>query len=222
MKPFFWIHIKKAAGTSMRKALGEAYPQVDRTNPQPFISLPREYWNDNLNNFRVPLGEYDYRRALFAKTFLFSDTEWNGFFKFAIIRNPYERIVSAFEYLLVRDYRLFPLRVVPKKIAFSRFVQLVPGILASKSPRHTATHLVPMMSDLSDEKGYNQMDFCARLENMEEDIRVISSEIGRELSFPALNRGRRPLQYRAYYTTRSKRLVEEIYKYDLEEFSYGF
>ena len=51
---FFYLHIKKAAGQSMRNFLEDVYIQTDRFDPKPFIALPKNQWNDNLNNFRIP------------------------------------------------------------------------------------------------------------------------------------------------------------------------
>ena len=71
-KFFFWLHVKKSGGTSIRTILQPHYTLVDRAKkPVNFIqSKPSEY-NDILNNYRVVLGEYQFKRTLFAKKFLF-------------------------------------------------------------------------------------------------------------------------------------------------------
>ncbi len=96
---FFWLHIKKCAGSSVRQALGDKYCEVEKWRRLPFVCYEKKYWNAVLNNFRVPLGEYDFKRALFAKKFLYSEHEFNRMFKFTIIRNPYDRAVSMWRYM---------------------------------------------------------------------------------------------------------------------------
>jgi len=219
---FFWLHIKKAGGTSMRQALGEAYPQVDRKHPQPFISLPKEYWNDNLNNYRVPLGKYDFRRALFAKRFLYTPKEWDNMFKFCIVRNPFARVVSAYEYLIVRERRLYPLRLLPKQIGFLRFLRMLSPTLVRKVPRHRATHIAPIYPDISDESGNNLMDYCIRIEQIAEDLCVVSDATGLNLKIPQLNSGRKSREYRHYYTDKARKIVTSIYYDDLDRFNYTF
>lgn len=205
----------------MRAALGDNYAQVDRKTPQPFISLDPKYWNDNLNNYRVRLGPWDYQRALFAKLYLYPH-EWERMFKFAVIRNPYERAVSAFEYLRVRERSSFPLRFLPKKPAFLAFLKRIPSVIDRKAPRHFATHVAPMVPDVSDESGL-LLNFFGRLENIDQDVGYIGREIGIDLTFPQQNRTMsRALSYRSHYTHQSRQLVEEIYGDDLEIFSYDF
>ena len=67
MNSFFQLHIKKAAGQSMRKSLQGYYSQVNRFKPMPFVAQGKNYWNDILNNFRIPLDDFDYKRMLQEK-----------------------------------------------------------------------------------------------------------------------------------------------------------
>lgn len=93
--PFFWVHIRKAGGTSIKKALKEVYVTSPRPCPQPFVSILKEQWNDDLNNDRLPLRTYDFKRTLFAKRYLYPPSDWDMMFKFVVVRNPYDRAVSA-------------------------------------------------------------------------------------------------------------------------------
>ena len=96
---FFWLHIKKSAGISTRELLKPFYNEVDRLRkPKTFIQAdPREY-NDIINNFRVVLGDYQFKRTLFAKEFLYKD-KWSSICSFAFSREPIDRCVSMFYYL---------------------------------------------------------------------------------------------------------------------------
>jgi hypothetical protein len=93
MKDYLWIHIKKCAGTSIKKMLGNYYHQVEELG-LPFIAYEKKYWNDVLNDYRVCLGPYNFKRMLFAKKFLYEEEEFDKKFKFAVVRNPYDRCVS--------------------------------------------------------------------------------------------------------------------------------
>src|SRR5436190_13038218 len=97
---FFWLHIKKAGGTSIRSMLHPYYVEVaDRARRPPcFIQAPSAEHNDILNNYRTLLGPYQFRRALFAKTFLHPG-HWDRILSFAFAREPMSRAISMFYYL---------------------------------------------------------------------------------------------------------------------------
>lgn len=63
-----------------------------------FIQAQPEQYNAILNNFRIPLGEYQFRRSLFAKTYLYPQV-WDSIVRFAFVREPISRCISAFLYL---------------------------------------------------------------------------------------------------------------------------
>jgi hypothetical protein len=115
LNDFFYLHIKKAGGQSIRAALSGYYVETNRYNTTPFVALPKKEWNDNLNNYRIPLGDYDYKRMLFAKNFLYSKKDFNNMFKFTIVRDPFERAVSSFLYLSKNIHRYKLLTKINKK-----------------------------------------------------------------------------------------------------------
>lgn len=211
MNNYFWLHIKKCGGTSVRESL-KNYKQIDRSKPQQFISIDKSLWNDNLNNYRVDLGEYDYKRALFAKKHLYKD-EWMSLFKFTIIRNPYIRIVSAYNYLIKRDYKLYYLNHLPKKIGFLLFLKSLNTILQKKKPRHTATHIVPYYWDLTDNSDNLLIDNIYILEDLMHDLPDSLIKIGME--YIAHKNKNNEYDFNEYYTYKSKRIVGHIYKKDI-------
>lgn len=224
VRPFFWLHIKKSAGQSIRTALGDAYQRTDRSNPTPFIALPRAEWNDNLNNFRIPLGEYDYRRMLFAKRFLFDDEEsFRNTFKFAVVRNPYDRALSCWRYLYSRHTRLW--RRTLTYFSFEYFLRSLPEIWAEKRNRHIATHTAPIWPDIIDQDGITVLlDDIAYLERLPEDFARIASAIGlNKTSLPHKNPGRRTSQnpVSRHYTRKTRALVERLYEDDFVNLYYN-
>ncbi len=105
-RQLFWLHIKKSAGITTRSLLQPYYIEVDRTKkPKTFIQATPEEYNDILNNFRVVLGEYQFKRCLFAKRYLYPET-WGDMFSFAFSREPTDRCVSMFYYLFANDLGL--------------------------------------------------------------------------------------------------------------------
>lgn len=224
---FFWLHIKKSGGQSFRKTFSPYYVETDRTqNYKPFIALPKEEWNDALNNYRIPLGEYDYRRMLFAQKFLYSEEEFNSMFKFVIVRNPYSRAVSCWKYLTGVGGPLGKL-AKPKKIlmkySFQRFLEELPNLWETKWDRHFATHTAPMWGDITGEQGELLVDKIYRLENVGEAIQDINQRLGLNIdSYKHINKYTSGKPYHKYYNKTTRRLVEEYYKDDVEQLGYKF
>lgn len=97
--PFFWLHIKKSAGTSLREMLQPYYYKSDLVKrPKCFLQSSPDEWNDILNNHLTLLGEYQFKRALFAREYLYK-AKWSDIYSFAICREPTERCISMFHYL---------------------------------------------------------------------------------------------------------------------------
>ncbi|NNC23541.1 sulfotransferase family 2 domain-containing protein [Salinisphaera sp. USBA-960] len=100
--PFFWLHIKKSAGSRIRTLLQPHYVEVDRAQkPITFIQANPEQYNDILNNYRVVLGDHQFKRCLFAKKYLYPHN-WDNIYSFAFSREPVDRCVSMFHYLYWR------------------------------------------------------------------------------------------------------------------------
>lgn len=205
--PFFWLHIKKSAGITTRKLLQPYYVEVDRTKRPPnFIQSAPEEWNDIVNNYRVVLGEYQFKRTLFAKQFLYPD-EWDRIVSFAFCRNPIDRCVSMFHYLywrngfvLRRELKNAVLRAsrafgASKKTgggkrfnfnasyAFSAFLDLVAQARVSESiyrpmSLHFTTHTAPMWDDITDHDGNIVLSRVYRLENLVTGINDVFEACG--------------------------------------------
>ncbi len=227
-KPFLWLHIKKAGGESFREAFDPYYIQTDRRkNYKTFIALPKEQWNDVLNNFKIPLGEYDYKRMLFAQKFLYSPQEFEKMFKFVIVRNPYDRAVSCWRYLTqkpisYREVLLNSPRIKAKR-SFLYFLQSIEKNRESKIDRHKATHTAPIWSDLTDEKGKVLVDEIYRLENIEKDIISICDHLQiKPINYSHINKSNRQKEYRQYYDQETKALVEKLFADDLHYLNYTF
>ncbi len=206
----------------MKQALQPYYVRTNHLDPMPFIAIPKEQWNDALNNFRLRLGPYDFKRMLFAKKFLYSEEEFARRFKFVVVRNPYDRLVSAWKYLMVGARARNPTGLW-MKLSFEKFLSELPGIWATKGLLDLATHTAPLWPDITDEQGKLLVDFIARLERIEEDFAHICGELGLPpTEFPRKNANRKDRDYRRYYNTRTRKLVEELFGEDIAQLEYTF
>lgn len=192
---FFWLHIRKAGGTSARDLLKPDYKEVDRKEkPKTFIQATPDEYNDIVNNFRVVLGEYQFKRALFAKKILYPDN-WDSIFSFAFSREPIDRCMSMFYYLYypksngTKILRKVKTLMREKKFyndsyAFDFFLNAVEeahyksNCIYDPLGLHFTTHTAPVFTDITDEKGEMLIKRIYRTENLEKGINEVYEMCG--------------------------------------------
>ena len=198
-KDFFWLHIKKSAGVTTRKLLQPYYKQVDKKNrPKTFIQANSDEYNDILNNFRVVLGDYQFKRSLFAKKFLYKD-KWTSIYSFAFSREPIDRCISMFYYLYYQKRGFFGSILnafnnikSQKKIGlsisydFDLFLDLIEAAHFNSDSNYKplgiafSTHTAPMFNDITDYEGNIILTSIYRLENLHMAIEEVFRLCGLE------------------------------------------
>lgn len=219
---FFWLHIKKCGGQTIRNSI-PIYKQTNRSKGLPFIALPADEWNDNLNNYRISLGLYDYKRMTFAKKYLFeTEDDFNKIYKFVVVRNPYDRAVSIWKYV-TKTYSISRPKSFIRKYRFEYFLESLPELWNCKYDRHAATHSAPYFSDITDENGNLLVDDIFRLEEIDTFFPVLCNKLNIPMSLRTVNQNsKRNGIYQSYYTLKTTDLVYNLYKDDIEIMKYKF
>ena len=188
---FVFHHVPKTAGSSITAALA---PFCNRWKGV----LPEEIHGWQVQFHRIwmhtQLGIIKSAGELLAE-----------YFSFAFVRNPYEVVVSAWDFEKIKDFDIY----VEQQI----FTGL--QICARRS----------QYDHLSDEEGNLLVNFIGRYENFAEDFYKIIEAIEVPLMLiPKRNirKERKTQDYRKYYTPLSREIVEKKYKKDLEFFGYEF
>ncbi len=199
---FIFVHIRKAAGTSLRQILER-------------VSLPKKnnLWYKMLSRNGFPV---DYHKFSFRKHSDLVEAErsmprekFEQYFKFAIVRNPWDRLVSEFEYIKTQPSHSRHKKL--QQLSFAAFVQY-----QSKRP---AAHQV---NALKLKNGQLGCDFVGKLETLQQSLTVVSGKTGLDFSsLPHINRVDRR-DYRTYYTDELAQQVEDLWQADVEAFKYTF
>jgi hypothetical protein len=150
-----------------------------------------------------------------------------AFFKFSFVRNPWDRMLSAFSYLhqengsTVYD-RDFSRKFLKPHADFNAFMLALED-LDYRAAVMKYIHFRPQARwiCLPGEKTH-AMDFLGRFETMEQDLAIVRERLGREAKPLAQVRPSKHLPYRDAYTDKTRRLIEEIYAEDIALLNYAF
>jgi len=161
--------------------------------------------------------QWDYRKHLFrthddilaARSRMPKET-FRRYFKFAFVRNPWERLVSEYQYILNQPGHGRHARV-SRLAGFPEFVRM-------QIPRHDAYQL----NMLSDRKGLLLVDFVGQLENLQTDWETVCHEIG----IPCQPLPHRNVtghsEYQDFYDHTTINLVAKHWAAEIEMFGYSF
>ncbi len=144
------------------------------------------------------------------------------YFKFAFVRNPYDRLVSIYSNRLTDLPR--------RRTSFRDFIlkRVVKGEQAGlQTLFHTRQEKVLEIQFRSqfefvfDENNRLLADFIGKVENLDADFKVICDRLGIDAMLTQTNRSKRD-DYRSYYDAETRKAVADIYHKDFEMFGYDF
>ena len=197
-----FVHIPRCAGSSIEDVIWPG----ERSEKQLWMGFVSRFRNRYQTGGLQHLLAKQIRREVGRQRF-------ESYFKFSVVRNPFDRLVSQFSYMRRRpDLRAFI--GMDRAAPFDEYLQLI------GQNRHVQWE--PQTSFLYDDEGALLVDFVARFEDIEQDMARVIERLGLDCdSLPNVNpipRG----PYQSYYTERSRRQVERMYREDLTQFQYAF
>ncbi|WP_295409246.1 sulfotransferase family 2 domain-containing protein [uncultured Thiocystis sp.] len=221
-----FIHIPKVAGTSIKATLEEDSEWRGK-DPLPF--QPDDY------KFSPPPPVSHLPASDYLKYGHVTQLEFESFYKFAFVRNPWDRIVSEYR------FRRYPARFDFKTYLFK------------KLPRPSWTdqycHIIPQYDFIHDQSGKLLVDFVGKYENLTIDFNYVKEKLGissrslqhqntsssspppkglpnlvRNIEYGlSVQRWRNTYKdYRQYYDQESREFVAALYSNDIRAFDYEF
>lgn len=194
-----FIHIPKNAGSSIEIALD---------------MFRHDYQRPHLDALFGRLGNRNMQHMtaieLSRRQDLLPEYKFRTYFKFAFVRNPWERVVS--------DYLSWSTNL--GRSPFDKFVENM-----YRSPHLQKTQY----QYVYDRSGNCLVDFIGRHENLEKDWEFVSRYIGCRKCLPRYNKASeaKPLKlgylhYSKYYDEVISEIVRKKFKKDIEFFNYTF
>ena len=201
-RQFLFVHVAKAAGTSITRALYEHChfpPRRLLTRGLAYSHVPAFH---RMKKFPLHFSARDIRREL-------PRSVWDDLYKFAFVRNPWDRLVSSYHFLLSKpNHRRH--KQVQELGSFSKFVRY-----------ELQRPWCSQFKCLSDRQGRLIMDYVGRFENLRQDFAIVCQQIGIQTRLPHLNMSVRD-DYRDYFDNATRQLVLKHLADDVEHFGYNF
>lgn len=211
---YIFFHVPKTAGTSIKQILRSSNFQIDTIgkwdgmNPSKLKNNPLIDWNLRQHSNIAEAKEY------FEKH---TDYNYDDYFKFAFIRNPWDRQVSKYEFYMQKVYYQKDVSKVNAELATS---------FKNLPAKQFLMNVIDKQSDFICEDNNIKVDFLGNFETLYDDMKQIISIIRPGLpdlswSLPHQNSTNRK-DYKEYYDEESKQKIQEVCKKDIELGNYTF
>lgn len=159
--------------------------------------------------------------SLSTYTKILHPKEFKTFFKFAFVRNPWDRLVSAYYYLksdkCTSNDRIWSNRNIGHIYSFEEFVLN----WLDKNRILTYYHLIPQYLFVTHNIGLIKVDFIGFFENIKNDYESIADMLNIKNKLDKYNSGNHT-DYKYYYNDKMIEKVYSLYKKDVELFEYDF
>jgi hypothetical protein len=221
-----YFHLPKTGGSYVKKILKEIY------NFQILLLNRRDWYNFSndpyvyINPWEITKkGIYRFYRNNNCENYPIDENIWDNYYKFCFIRNPYDKIVSCYEYFH-NDYKLFIYENFTKKESLLDFIKNYQSEI-----NHVYNHsFIPQYEHLIDDNMKINIDYIGKFENLNEDLLKILTNIG-ITNFTHLkylednikinkNNNKKYNYYYEYYNDEILFLVNNIFEKDFKYLDY--
>lgn len=141
---------------------------------------------------------------------------WRSKFKFTIVRNPWDRVVSQYHYRYENNQQ----GIRDAELSFKTWVK---AVYQERRPEliNVYSMFLPQYDWISMPDGEVAVDFIGRFENLAEDIAFIKRKLNITAPLPRIRSSLRD-HYSKYYDDETRDIVGDYFKKDIDFFGYTF
>jgi len=185
-----------------------------KNGPFIFIHINKTAGTSIGNAIGLPIKHHQTAREVIARI---GKDKWNKAYKFTLVRNPWDKVVSHYEYRRKRNKT----EMASRDIEFAEWVRKTYGHEKDPFYYNNPKAFQPQVEWLRDDEGKISVDFIGKFETINEDFNKIKNVIGIETELPHLNASKRA-SYQSYYDDETREIVAEWFREDIEVFGYHF
>ena len=171
----------------------------------------------NLSGGHTPIATYEV---------VFSKREFTSYFKFGFVRNPWDRLYSAYRFLKSGGMSEYDSQWAKNNLSdASNFTDFVKYHLRKKNIINSI-HFTPQYRFLCRPRSHEvRIDFIGKYEFLDRDFTYVKKRLGLRVQGgpPHFNQGKLGcMDYRSAYTPETCQIVADVYWRDIELFGYDF
>lgn len=215
-----FVHVPKTAGQSIEQVFVKLHCLTWETRGSLLL-------RPNDNPSKGPQALAHLKSSEYVDLGYIDKETFQSYYKFAFVRNPWERLVSEYLY-----------RKADKKVSLKRFFESSVSQIDSFKDR--SRHIIPQVEYLTDFQGNYIVDFVGRFETLTSNFARIAEHLGlgevelerknqsevwwRHLTHRLQLRWRKPEKrpYQTYFDPHLRDRVGEFYAEDVARFGYQF
>ncbi len=213
---FIFVHIPKTGGCSIEHQL------IPKLGTEDLITDTMNY--GHIKDLKAKFYKIPHHSTLDEILDKFPETK--NYFKWAIVRNPWDRMVSLYHF-----YQ--QLTEVGGQLAGGKFANLPPDSLGSFEEWIMLDNKYPNRFLRADTQSNHKwrpqyewvggkIDYTGKLESIDNNFLFICNNIGIKHTPLENKNSSNHNYYKTYYNETTKNIIEDKYNIDIRKFNYGF
>jgi hypothetical protein len=205
-----FVHIPKTGGSSIEDLI---FKKNERTTENLWMGFIDKY------NNKFQTGGLQHLKAFQIRN-IFGKEIYDVYYKFSIVRNPYLKAISQFEYLKKRD-DLCDYLGYNKTQSFKKYLELI--------QKTSHVQWEQQSNFIYDENDILIVDFVGKFENFETEVNKVLNNLSLNKSFFGLINKRIPHNNKGkkkdvgyYLDKESEEIIENIYERDFKLLGYDY
>jgi len=186
-----------------------------------FFHIPKCGGSSLISKFKKYRDEEKYKDG-HPKLDAIIEMNLKNYFTFTFVRNPYDRLVSAFYYIKNGNTGWYYDKQLKRKLGLRKlnFKDFVKTKLTQDTM--SKCHFAPVFGHFVSSDTISKIDFIGRVENLKSDFKIICNKLEiSNIDIPHKNKSKHK-HYTEYYDDETKEIVAKKYAKDIEYFNYKF